>query len=194
MSTNLFAYGTLQFPEVIAAVTGRRFTGVPALLSDHARYALRKRCYPGVRPQSGATVEGVLYCDIDARALARLDRFEDPFYRRRRLPVCIGANESVSAEVYIIEPEGFRLFERRSWNLGKFQRRFLKSYLRRCRRGFAAAPAVERAGAERACACPTIALAWRGDVCRRSSADRQVPGRSCRGNVGITTRRGGNVM
>ena len=139
MGTDLFVYGSLQLPSVMAAVTGRRFPAVPALLSDHARYSLLGRRYPGLRPHRGQATDGVLYRNVDRLSLARLDAFEDDFYRRVSVTVIVGRDRAVPAEVYLVAPANYRRLEWRRWDLTRFQRCFLKPFLRRCRRGFAAA-------------------------------------------------------
>jgi gamma-glutamylcyclotransferase (GGCT)/AIG2-like uncharacterized protein YtfP len=134
MITNVFAYGSLQIPEVMAAVTGRHFPFVPARLPGYARHSLRGRPYPGLRLQPRAWTEGVVYIGVDARSLARIDRFEDAFYTRRRLAVLVDGNTSLAAEVYVIEQRHYGFLGDESWSLEKFRRHCGKAYLRRCRR------------------------------------------------------------
>ena len=140
MRTHVFAYGSLQLSAVMNAVTGRHFAAVPAQLPGYSRYSLHNRRYPGIRPRRGCITDGVLYRDVDALSLLRLDAFEDAFYQRRRLPVFIGREHPTVAEVYVVDPASYRLLQPRRWEVAAFRRRFLKPYLRRCRRGFAAAP------------------------------------------------------
>ncbi|MBM4201276.1 MAG: gamma-glutamylcyclotransferase [Gammaproteobacteria bacterium] len=162
MWTHVFAYGTLQLPEVMTAVTGRRFEGVPAHLPGYVRYALRRRRYPGVRPRRGHETDGVLYRNVDPRALARLDAFEDRFYRRRRLLVAVAGEHRVPAEVYTVDPSCYRLFEQRAWSLAAFRKRCLKTYLRRCRRGFAADSGGAALGGRRKPGAAEVEVAWTG--------------------------------
>lgn len=130
----MFTYGTLQIPEVMAAVTGRRFRFEPATLRGYVRYRLIGRVYPGLRRRPGAATGGLLYRNVDRLSLARLDRFEDFFYRRQTLGVIAGSGGSVLADVYVIDPRYYRLLEPRRWSLQAFARHRLRRYLRRCRR------------------------------------------------------------
>ena len=82
MSCNIFTYGSLMFPNVWEQVVRGRYASVKAALEDHARYAIAGESYPGMVAQTGATVEGILYLDIDAADIARLDTFEGHDYRR----------------------------------------------------------------------------------------------------------------
>lgn len=83
----LFVYGTLQFPEVLVALLGRTLHGRPAWLPDHARLGVRGEVFPGLVPRAGATTAGLLYEDVDAATLLRLDAFEGELYERRRVVV-----------------------------------------------------------------------------------------------------------
>lgn len=134
MVGNVFVYGSLQFPAVMHAVTGRRFPSGPARLEGYLRRRLRCRCYPGLRRRDGACTDGVLYRRVNPRALACLDRFEDSFYRRRTLQVVVEPGKRLMAEVYVIPPQHYRMLEPRGWSPLEFRRHALKCYLRQCRR------------------------------------------------------------
>lgn len=129
----LFAYGTLQIPEVMTAVTGRVFESVPAVLENYARYCLRQRVYPGLCRESGAVTEGTLFFGIDSLSLRRLDRFEDDFYTRATVPVVTPEQSRLLAEVYVIPPCHRGLLLPRRWDVNEFRCRHLSAYLRHCR-------------------------------------------------------------
>jgi gamma-glutamylcyclotransferase (GGCT)/AIG2-like uncharacterized protein YtfP len=135
----LFAYGTLQMPEVFRAVTGRSLPARPATLAGYARYRLRGLSYPGLIAEPGAVTEGLLITGIEPRELARLDHFEDDFYRRVTLRVSIGAGELVRADVYVIPAAHRDLIEPRLWQLDAFVLDEGPEFLRRCRTGGACA-------------------------------------------------------
>jgi gamma-glutamylcyclotransferase (GGCT)/AIG2-like uncharacterized protein YtfP len=130
----IFAYGTLQVPEVMRAVTGDVFPSQPARLHGYARYCIRNRAYPGLRREAGSFIDGVLYENVSSRALKNLDAFEDDFYRRETLTVVTGTGSQTDAEVYIVTPAHYRLLVRRSWELERFKETALRGFLARCRR------------------------------------------------------------
>lgn len=136
MQISLFAYGSLQLPDVMAAVAGRAFEAVPAWLPGYARYRLRRRIYPGLRRQPGAVVAGTLFLEIDPCALARLDRFEDTFYTRAEVTVSTAARGDCQAQVYLIPPRSAHLLIGGDWSLADFAKMRGPAYLRRCRRQF----------------------------------------------------------
>ncbi|MEN9559570.1 MAG: hypothetical protein RLZZ502_781, partial [Pseudomonadota bacterium] len=78
---NLFVYGSLQFPAVMARVTGKRHAFLNARLHDHQRYVVNSQTYPGLVSEPGAVVEGMLYLDIAATDWPLLDAFESEYER-----------------------------------------------------------------------------------------------------------------
>ena len=134
MNITVFAYGTLQIPEVMVAVTGRTFPAESATLHGFARYRIRGTSYPGVRPRAGASVSGVLYCGLDCDALRRLDGFEDDYYCRQVLTVITSRNAAVQAQVYVVEQQYYAsLVDDTPWDLDEFRQRSLVQLLNSCR-------------------------------------------------------------
>ena len=125
----LFAYGTLQLPEVMLAVTGRNFAAHPARLDHYARHRLRGKSYPGLRPAPGASVDGLLYLDIDADAWQRLDDFEDDFYRREPVRVTAADGAEWAAQTYVVREECQGLLLPGEWSLAEFKQARLPGFL-----------------------------------------------------------------
>ncbi len=128
----VFAYGTLQLPEVMRAVTGADYPSTPARLPGYARYRLAGLPYPGLRAERGALTDGVLYRAIDPGALRRLDAFEDDFYRREALLVWPERGGPEPAEVYVVPPEHHGLLELVPWSLQGFRDSALAGFMARC--------------------------------------------------------------
>ena len=133
MRYRVFAYGTLMFPDIAAAVTGERVEQEPARLPDHARHALRGRVHPGAVPGPGHAVEGVVYHDVTPAALRRIDHFEGALFRRHRVTVLAGADaRPCSALVYLLRPRWRPLLLARDWYPHRFRRDWHSHYLRHC--------------------------------------------------------------
>jgi gamma-glutamylcyclotransferase (GGCT)/AIG2-like uncharacterized protein YtfP len=128
---NLFAYGTLQLPEVMQAVTSRSFPAMPARLDGYSRHCLRGKSYPGIRPAAGASVAGLLFTGVDAQSWQRLDEFEDHFYRRETLQVIASDGIGWPAETYIIPVAFYGLLLPEEWSLAEFQHHRLSAFLHR---------------------------------------------------------------
>lgn len=133
MRHRVFAYGTLMFPAIARAVSGEAAPARPARLDDHARHALRDRAYPGAVPRSGACIEGIVYGQLSAAALARIDAFEGELYRRDEVPVRVGdEGQPCTALVYVVRPRWRTLLLARDWSPEQFRRDWLDRYLQLC--------------------------------------------------------------
>jgi gamma-glutamylcyclotransferase (GGCT)/AIG2-like uncharacterized protein YtfP len=125
----VFAYGTLQFPEVMRLVVGRILPSEPAVLEGYGRYLIQGQTFPGAVPEPGESTSGVLYRDLDPVTMKRLDRFEDEFYEQRLVSVTTGSGESVPAFVYIVPEERTGILSREPWDEVQFAREHLVSFL-----------------------------------------------------------------
>jgi gamma-glutamylcyclotransferase (GGCT)/AIG2-like uncharacterized protein YtfP len=132
-SRSLFAYGTLELPELMEALTGFRPDSIDAVLEGYARFLLRGRSYPGIVESEGARTAGRLYHALDAAALTRLDRFEGPLYERRIVEVRPASGDGVAAHVYVLRREHRALLTTRPWERAHFAREHLEAYLAHCR-------------------------------------------------------------
>ncbi len=72
LSFALFCYGTLEYPEVMTAVTRRSFPRVRGVLEGYARFLIKGAVYPGVIAAACETTDGTLYTGVDARSLRLL--------------------------------------------------------------------------------------------------------------------------
>lgn len=132
-SKRIFVYGTLQFPAIAAAVTGRRLEGRAATLDGYARFQVRDAPYPGITPRAGARVAGLVYDDVDAAALARIDDFEGEMYRREAVTVVLadGSGE-LMAETYVMRPRWRSALGGADWDADAFARDWHDVYVRAC--------------------------------------------------------------
>ena len=109
MTDNVFAYGTLMIPQVIAKVTGTDLAGLTARLDGFTRFEAttrRRGNFPTVVPHRQGTVVGTLYRDLTPTQMARLDWFEDVehgYYIKQVVTVAAG-NTSIEAWVYVCGP------------------------------------------------------------------------------------------
>jgi gamma-glutamylcyclotransferase (GGCT)/AIG2-like uncharacterized protein YtfP len=105
---HVFAYGTLMFPEVWQAVVGSSYAAVAGAAAGFQIFRVRDAVFPGIIAASAAhTVRGLVYLDVDANAIERLDRFEDSFYQRRSIAISGDDGRRFEAEAYVV-PVGLR--------------------------------------------------------------------------------------
>jgi gamma-glutamylcyclotransferase (GGCT)/AIG2-like uncharacterized protein YtfP len=118
---HVFTYGTLMFPEVWKAVAGREFKSVEGMAAGVAIHRVRNAVFPGiVEAGEQDAVRGVVYLDVDAESLVRLDLFEDDFYRRETLWVTCDDGERRAAEAYVVPPENRAVLTNEPWRADEF--------------------------------------------------------------------------
>jgi gamma-glutamylcyclotransferase (GGCT)/AIG2-like uncharacterized protein YtfP len=86
---DLFAYGTLRFPDVLRALFGRVPGHTPAIAPGWRVAALDGRVYPVLVPGPGAA-GGVLISGLTAGEWRVIDAYEDEFYALERLTLVDG--------------------------------------------------------------------------------------------------------
>jgi gamma-glutamylcyclotransferase (GGCT)/AIG2-like uncharacterized protein YtfP len=94
---NLFAYGTLMWPEVLEAVIGKHLDGVPAVLHGYVRLRVKGEHYPAVVPSGSRSVEGLLFKDLSDTDFEHLDRFEGEEYERTAVSL-----NGIEVQVYVL--------------------------------------------------------------------------------------------
>lgn len=131
----LFAYGTLQFPEIIAAVTGRPLTGTRAVLDGYARFCIHNEPFPGIIPSEPHRVEGVVYTDVTPAERRRVDIFEGEPYHRETVMVRLPEHDTrIEAITYVIRPRWRSILSRSGWDPDEFARRWHDTYVERVTR------------------------------------------------------------
>jgi gamma-glutamylcyclotransferase (GGCT)/AIG2-like uncharacterized protein YtfP len=126
----LFAYGTLQLPEVLQAVIGQRREGVPALLSGYRRFCVPGKPYPAMVVDGASSVPGLLYDGLSAAELELLDYYEGELYERHELLVQVQSAQ-LPAMSYVLGSAHGALVTEEPWNLQAFEREHLARYLQR---------------------------------------------------------------
>ena len=94
MLHKLFAYGTLQLPEITERVIGRGLQGEPATLNGYRVGLVARANFPGIVPEATASVPGMLISCITQQELLKLDQYEGELYRRVRVKVLLGQRSS----------------------------------------------------------------------------------------------------
>lgn len=127
-SLPLFAYGTLMFPEVISAVVGRAPQGLAAEIAGYKNCGVKNRSFPGLLHTGEENVTGILYPGLSLNEWAKLDAFEDDFYRLQEVTVTVeGAARRALA--YVVPLENADVLTQETWDAEAFRRDFLARYL-----------------------------------------------------------------
>jgi gamma-glutamylcyclotransferase (GGCT)/AIG2-like uncharacterized protein YtfP len=137
----VFVYGTLQFPDVFEAVTGRRLRAIDAWLDGYARHQVKRAPYPAILPAPDARVHGLAVEGIDGTALARMDDFEGEMYRREPVTVVRAADgAALPAQAYVLRPRWRSRVADGDWDADAFARRWRAAYVRACSGASGGAP------------------------------------------------------
>jgi gamma-glutamylcyclotransferase (GGCT)/AIG2-like uncharacterized protein YtfP len=104
MNAAVFTYGSLMFPEVWQRVVRGSYGFAPVVAQGYRRFAVQGYLYPGMIAQAGAHVAGLVYFDVDAADLARLDAFEGDEYRREIVHVIADPGMSIPVSAYLYSP------------------------------------------------------------------------------------------
>ena len=121
-----------MIPDVMYAVTTREFRFVEANLRGYARFTVKGESYPGIIPATDAVTEGIIYFDVDELSLERLDEFEGDLYQRTPILVKTAEKEILNAETYVIKPEYRDYLSTNGWDVNKFTKTYLETFLESC--------------------------------------------------------------
>ncbi len=117
---NLFAYGTLMDPGIMAHVCDEAYRSQRATLLHYVRRRVSGEVYPAIIAQPGGAVAGVIYFDVSPAAMARLDRFEGDLYQRAEVAVISDAGESMTTQTYVIAADSAHKLSDDDWNYEVF--------------------------------------------------------------------------
>ena len=133
MAKDYFAYGTLMCEDIMLTVTGHRFSRISGFLIDYRRRKIKNEVYPGLIPEAGGAVEGIVYRDLTDADWTALDTFEGEMYERRIVRVNLTDSTSIDAYTYVIRPEFENRLDSNDWDFEKFlefgKKTFQKRYV-----------------------------------------------------------------
>lgn len=117
---NLFTYGSLMCEDIMAKVAGCQADRRQATLKGYFRARIRGEEYPGIIARPDTEVEGVLYHDLPAEAIDRLDTFEGKLYARQAVTVITAEGDPCSAMAYVVKPRYRHLLTGEAWSFAHF--------------------------------------------------------------------------
>lgn len=128
---HVFVYGSLMFEQVWEQVVLGKYQATTATLADYARYAVKGQTYPGVIPEAGKRVKGLVWLSVEQSDIALLDAFEGPEYSRQAVELESDVGMRMPAQVYIWKNP--LQLEPNPWSLKSFMEvgleRFMGSYV-----------------------------------------------------------------
>ncbi len=118
-----------MIPDVMYAVTTRKFRFKDTILRGYVRFTVKEESYPGIIPVTDAATEGIIYFDVDELSLERLDAFEGDLYQRIPIRAETKEKEILNAETYVIKPEYRGYLSSKEWNVKEFAQKHLEAFL-----------------------------------------------------------------
>ena len=115
-----------MYPEIFSAVVGETLASAPALLRGWRRQAIRHETYPAATPSASAQIEGVVWFNVSAQAVARLDLFETQAYIREQVQVETSPGQLCLAEIYLWLDLTQLIDE--DWSTTEFETQHLKNF------------------------------------------------------------------
>lgn len=130
---NVFVYGSLMFDDVWNRVVQHRYNKQSAILSGYKRLSVKGETYPGLIKSFNNSVTGVIYHNVTARDIKRLDRFEGEYYDKISVTVVCETGYVHNAKVYLFNNRNRNLLSSNSWDPVRFQSRHLRRFIAKYR-------------------------------------------------------------
>jgi gamma-glutamylcyclotransferase (GGCT)/AIG2-like uncharacterized protein YtfP len=124
----LFAYGTLQLPEVTHRVLGRSLYGAPAVLNGYYCGMIQRANFPGITPSSEHCVAGLVLPGLTPSELYCLDQYEGELYQRIQVSVQADSR-AVSCWAYVIASWAQSRISDTPWSIEWYRRTGAKGRL-----------------------------------------------------------------
>ncbi len=130
---HVFTYGSLMYEQIWNLVVEGVYLKSTATISGFIRRAVIGEDYPALLgPAGSAETEGILYFNVTAADLCRLDEFEGRYYARKQEPVVVEDGSTFAAQVYIFKDRYRHLVSEIEWDPAQFEtagmKRFIQNY------------------------------------------------------------------
>jgi len=125
---HLFVYGSLLFPELVTALTGKSFFYSPFILNGFKRYRVRGCDYPAIVEETESKAEGLLIENVDKNSMEILTFFEGEEYQKQQITVFNSVKKEITAATFVWIADK-NLLENREWSAIEFKRKLLDYYL-----------------------------------------------------------------
>lgn len=122
-----------MFDDVWKRIVQHHYQNRAAVLSGYKRLSVKGDNYPGLVKSFNSTVEGLVYLDVRAQDIKRLDRFEGDYYKR--VPVTVSSDNGcyLDVEVYLFSQRHRHLLGNTSWDPVKFRAHYLRRFITKYR-------------------------------------------------------------
>lgn len=124
--TNVFAYGSLLFPEIADGLCQCSLTTKTATLNGFARFAVKGADYPAIIPNRGSKVKGKVLLNLDEEAINLLAFYEGDEYKIA--PVKVETDSETINAIAFLWTAGNGCLENIDWDMAQFKSESLVLY------------------------------------------------------------------
>ena len=128
---NIFVYGSLMYEDVWTRIVHRHYQKQAAILPGFRRLVVKGESYPGLVRSYASAVEGIVYFDVSAQDVRRLDKFEGQYYKKISVKVRTMDGRVHTASVYVFGRRYRRLLGATSWDPIRFRTKYLSRFISR---------------------------------------------------------------
>ncbi len=133
MTTHLFTYGALMFPDILQTLAQRPIRSEQASLSGYASFTVKDECYPALIPFPDMHTSGQLYRGLDEATLELVDEFQGDLFVRTEVTVEVGNEQWVDAVTYVLAPDSFNELSSLEWDELDFRENYLADWVKDAR-------------------------------------------------------------
>jgi gamma-glutamylcyclotransferase (GGCT)/AIG2-like uncharacterized protein YtfP len=127
---NIFTYGSLMFDRIWTRIVDGNYRKTEAVLSGYDRKGVKGEVYPAIYPSSiHSQIQGIVYLEVSAADLAKVDIFEGEYYYRKIEKVLTLDNRRVTAGVYVLKEEYYPLISHWEWDAVQFEKSSIHHFL-----------------------------------------------------------------
>lgn len=125
----LFVYGTLMWPQVLRALTGKSWVTEDAVLKGFKRCRIKGAVYPGIKREPASSVKGKVVRGLGGKELSMLDQFEGDAYERVRIQVNTESNKEEEVFTYVIRKAYKHILSDQEWKETDISDEDIKGFL-----------------------------------------------------------------
>jgi gamma-glutamylcyclotransferase (GGCT)/AIG2-like uncharacterized protein YtfP len=121
----LFVYGTLKYPEIVTALTGKSILLTDAILVNYKVIGLKNKPYPGLIQYDGSIAEGKLLI-LEEESFSIIKKWEDVEYIIQNISVIVeNTNTEAVTFLHIEKSEQLPIL----WDEINFKKNYLDDYI-----------------------------------------------------------------
>lgn len=120
--------------ELLVALAGKSFSTKFGVLRGYTQFVIKDEGQSAMIPFPDKLVDGVVYLDVDAESLARLDSFQGNRFVREDVSVEGEGGEWLEASAYCLKLSRKEILSKDEWDEDVYRGKYLRKALASCRK------------------------------------------------------------